>query len=31
VDGIHPNGLGMRRQADAVSAVLRRIVRKQGQ
>lgn len=31
VDGVHPNDLGMRRQADAVSAVLRRIIRKQGQ
>ena len=31
VDGVHPNDLGMRRQADAVSAVLKRIIRKQGQ
>jgi hypothetical protein len=31
VDGVHPNDLGMRRQADAVSAVLKHIIRKQGQ
>lgn len=31
VDGVHPNDLGMRRQADAVSAVLKRIIRTQGQ
>jgi lysophospholipase L1-like esterase len=31
VDGVHPNDLGMRRQADAVSAVIKRLIRKQGQ